>query len=286
VGLVADFIGAGWTYEQMRANLRARRWQQIGRAIVAHNGQLTLDDKRQVGLALLGPRAVLTSFTALAEWGLAGWERETVHVLVPRGARVRRAEGVPLRVHYTDRWDPRTMHTSRLLHRPGPAAVLAAASFERPRPACGVLAAVVQQRLIRAVDVVAAVVDAPRVRHRATLLAAAYDIEQGAHALSEIDFAKLCRSAGLPAPVRQAVRVCAGGLRRYVDAEWKRRDGRRVVAEVDGALHLVAAHWWADQVRQNELALQDDLVLRFPTVVLRCEKQIVISQLRRALLLA
>ena len=33
---------------------------------------------------------------------------------------------------------------------------------------------------------------------RAVLLAAAHDIAQGAQALSEIDFARLCRSGGLP----------------------------------------------------------------------------------------
>ena len=122
-------------------------------------------------------------------------------------------------------------------------------------------------------------------RHRAALLSAAYDIAQGAHALSEIDLGKLCRAAGLPLPFRQAVRVI-GGRRRYLDAEWTRRDGRRVAVEVDGALHLVAKRWWDDQLRQNELVLRDDLVLRFPTVVLRHEKAIVVSQLSRALLLA
>jgi hypothetical protein len=177
------------------------------------------------------------------------------------------------------------MQAARGLHRPAPAAVLAASSFERPRPACGLLAAVVQQRLCRPGDLVAAVQDQPRVRHRAALLAAAYDIEQGAHALSEIDLGKLCRSAGLPMPVRQTVRAGPDGLRRYVDAEWTRPDGRRVVVEVDGALHLVAKRWWDDQLRQNEFVLQDDLVLRFPTVVLRCREPIVVSQLRRALLL-
>ena len=50
------------------------------------------------------------------------------------------------------------------------------------------------------------------------------------------------------------------------------------MVEVDGALHLVPKRWWDDQLRQNELVLKDDLVLRH-------EKPIVISQLSRALLL-
>lgn len=275
----------GWTRSRISANLRARRWQRFGRAVIRHNGEPSVAELRQVALINSGPRSALTSFTALAAWGLDGWDREPIHVLVPRGARVRRPECMQLRVHYTARWRTESIHAARRLHRPAAAAVLAAASFERPRAACGVLAAVVQQRLVRSGDLVVAVLDEPRVRHRAALLAAAYDIEQGAHALSEIDLGKLCRSAGLPTPVRQAVRASADGRRRYVDAEWTRRDGRRVVVEVDGALHLTAGRRWDDQLRQNELVLQDDLVLRFPTVVLRFEKPIVVSQLRRALLL-
>ena len=286
VGSVAELLAQGWTKSQISANLRARRWQRIGRAVVLHNGEPSVEELRRAALINAGPRSVLTSFTGLADWGLNGWERDPIHVLVPRGARVRRPNGLRMRVHYTDRWRPETMHAARRLHRPAHSAVLAAASFERPRPACGVLAAVVQQRLARPADLIGALLDAPRVRHRAAQLAAAHDIEQGAHALSEIDLSKLCRSAGLPMPVRQAVRASGDGRRRYVDAEWTRSDGRKVVVEVDGALHLVATRWWEDQLRQNEFVLQDDLVLRYPTVVLRCEKAIVVSQLRRALLVA
>jgi very-short-patch-repair endonuclease len=56
-----------------------------------------------------------------------------------------------------------------------------------------------------------------------------------------------------------------------------------VVVEVDGALHLVAARWWDDQLRQNELTLADAIVLRFPSVIVRTEPTVVATQLRRAL---
>jgi hypothetical protein len=122
-----------------------------------------------------------------------------------------------------------------------------------------------------------------RVRHHAALKLAVADIAQGAEALSEIDFVGLCRRSGLPVPTLQAVRIDGSGRRRYVDAEWTSRSGRRVVAEVDGALHLAPRRWWNDQLRQNELMLTGDLVLRFPTVVLRHEEAVVANQLRRAL---
>ena len=56
-----------------------------------------------------------------------------------------------------------------------------------------------------------------------------------------------------------------------------------MVVEVDGALHLSPRRWWDDQLRQNEISLADALVLRFPSVVLRTEEPVVVSQLRRAL---
>jgi hypothetical protein len=190
-----------------------------------------------------------------------------------------------MRIHYTDNWQPSTMNAMRRLHRAAYAATLAASTFVNPRPACGILAAAVQQRLVRPDELIRAVETFPRVRHRASLLSAAADIAQGTQALSEIDLARICRRAGLPEPVRQGVRLGTDGRRRYLDAEWRRSDGRRVVVEVDGALHLIPARWWSDQLRQNELVLADDLVLRFPSVILRLEPALVVGQLTRALLL-
>jgi hypothetical protein len=107
----------------------------------------------------------------------------------------------------------------------------------------------------------------------------------GRQALSEIDFGQLCRRFGLPAPTRQAVRVEPSSRRRYLDAEWRRRDGRTVAAEVDGALHLTPRRWYDDQLRQNEVVIAGTIVLRFPSVVVRDEPALVAAQLRRALLM-
>lgn len=280
---VDDLLRQGWTYSAIRRQIDARRWQRIGRAIIRHNGPLTVTERWRAALIVLGPRAVLTSFTGLQSLGLERWTRDPIHVLVPRGARVRRPAELSLRVHFTDRWDELAGRFRGRRDGPAHAALLAASSFRLPRPGCGLLAATVQQRLLRPTDLVAALERSPRLRHRAHLTAAAHDIGLGAHALSEIDFARLCRRRGLPRPSRQSVRTLSRGRRRYLDAEWTRDDGRRVVAEVDGALHLAADRWWDDQLRQNELAISDDLVLRFPSAVVRCEEPTVADQLARAL---
>ncbi|MEO8889599.1 MAG: hypothetical protein ABI301_00400, partial [Jatrophihabitantaceae bacterium] len=199
------------------------------------------------------------------------------------GARIRRPPGIRLRAHYAGDWGSTDRLTGRRLHATAPALVLAAGTFASPRPACGILAAGVQQRLIRPGELERELLRSTRVRHRAALLLAIRDIGQGAHALSEIDFVRLCRRFDLPPPRQQAVRVEPSGRRRYLDAEWLRRDGRRVVVEVDGALHLIARQWWDDQSRQNELVIAGDLVLRYPSVVVRGEPASVAGQLRRAL---
>lgn len=211
-------------------------------------------------------------------------EAETVDVLVPLGARRNSKSPVAFRVHRRREWDGVRVHRDGW-HHPADAVLLAAATFDSPRPACGLLAAAVQQRVVRPDEFSAAIDRAARIRHRAVLRSAVADIAQGSDALSEIDLVRLCRRAGLPAPTQQTVRRERGGRRRYLDASWRRRDGRLVVVEVDGALHLSPRRWWDDQLRQNEITLGDALVLRFPSVVVRTQPELVAAQLRRALLL-
>lgn len=265
------------------AQLRARRWRRIGRAIALHNGVLSPAERRRAALLNCGSPAALTAFTAAEEFGLRSWERPTVHVLVPGGTHVTRPAEIPMRVHYVGEWNDTDVLAIRDLHRAAPALVLAASTFARPRPACGLLAAGVQQKLVTAGQLRAALLANSRMRHRHAMWLAVEDIAQGAQALSEIDLGRLCRRHGLPPPMRQAVRADRFGRRRYVDAEWTSRSGKRVVAEVDGALHLAPRRWWDDQLRQNEFVISGDLVLRFPTVVLRYDELVVADQLRRIL---
>jgi hypothetical protein len=166
------------------------------------------------------------------------------------------------------------------------ALLLAAASFSSPRSACGILAAAVQQRLIDARALQESLASSSRLRHRRLLLNAVHDIIGGAQALSEIDFIRLCRRAQLPIPELQRIRCDSRGRRRYLDASWRLPDGRLLVAEVDGALHLSTRRWWDDQLRQNELAVSGAVVLRFPSVVVRSQPELVVTQLRQALRLA
>jgi hypothetical protein len=276
---------AGFSDDAIQAQLSARRWQRVGRAVVQHNGPLTRSQRWLVARLHAGPRALLTAFTA-AQWlGLNGWERTETHILAPVGTRARRIDSGPVRLHFALHWTDVRQHGRSVCHDLPDALLRAAATFDSARPACGILAASVQQRLVTPAALRDSLARASRTRHRAILLSAVADIEQGSEALSEIDFLALCRRFSLPEPERQTVRRDSTGRRRYLDATWRRSDGRLVVVEIDGALHLAQKRWWDDQLRQNELSLADALVLRFPSVVVRTEPELVAAQLRRALLL-
>lgn len=237
----------GVSRQQQAAELADGRWRRAGLAIVLHNGPLSADQRRRVAQIHAGPCAVFTAFTAVELLGVKGWERDEVHLLVPAGTRARAGCPVPFTMH---------MHGAAPIRRAGPRAiealpdslVRAAGTFRTARPGSGLLAASVQQRRTTAPELLAALDRHPRVRHHAALRLAAFDIAGGSEALSEIDFVRLCRRAGLPMPDRQMVRREPSGRRRYLDASWRRGDGRLVVAEVDGALHLAPKRWWDDQL--------------------------------------
>lgn len=272
----------GWDAHGIDAQVAAGRWRRRGPAVVLHNGPLTRAQCHQVALINCGPRAVLTSFTGLEASGLKGWTRNEIHVLAPAGTADPGLAGVIL--HRTGDWAAVDVVGSRRLHAVAAAALLAAASFSTSRPACGLLAACVQQRLTRPPALLAALERAPRIRHRSALLHAVQDIAQGAEALSEIDLRRLCRRYGLPLPTHQAVRVEPNGRRRYLDAQWRLPDGRILAVEVDGAYHLAPEQWISDQLRQNHVVIGGTVVLRFPSIVVRDCPELVAAQLRALLL--
>jgi hypothetical protein len=285
-----DLARLGVAETHLRARISAARWQLVGKAVVRHNGSLTRDEQWEVAVINVGPRALLTAFTAAERAGLTGWERDQIHVLAPRAHSRLEVPGLSIRLHQARRWLAANESSEPPVDRPtpcqplAPALLRAAKTFSSGRPACGIVAAAIQQGLVTPASMTDVLRVSIRTKHRAVLLAAVADMAGGSQALSEIDFVLLCRAQGLPEPVRQLVRRDSNGRRRYLDASWRRAsDGRLVVAEVDGALHLSQKRWWDDQLRQNELSLADALVLRFPSVIVRTEPALVGAQLRRAL---
>lgn len=281
VAMRHQLYDAGLTKARVVAQLDARRWRALSpELIVMHNGPLTELQQRWAATLAVGP---LAGRTALAQHGLTGWPSPSIEVVMPKGDRPVLPLGVPIKVHESRRVAvadispvrrPATLGLER-------SAVDAAAWTDSPRAACGLLAAVVQQRLSTASRLRDALSRAGAVRHVQRMRTVLCDIEGGAQAMSEVDLGRLCRRNGLVLH-RQVVRVEPGGKRRYVDAEVSAPGGEPVLVEVDGALHLVPTTWWADMSRGNELVIRRERVLRFPSIALLLDEDEVGDQLRRA----
>ncbi len=269
------------------AQVRARRWATAGPTVVVlHRGPLT-ERARRVGAVLhCGEGAALAAWTALEVGGLAGWPRPGTHVIVGRGLA---PPGIPVAL------GPVTVHESRRhreedvvvrsglrTHAVERAGVDAAAWSDTDRAACGVLAALVQQRLTTPDRVLAALETVGHVKRRRLMQRVLQDVAGGSQALSEIDFVRFCRRRGLPEPVQQAVRTDSRGRRRYLDAEWRLGDGRCLWVEIDGIAHLEVSQWYDDLLRAAEIraAGEQEGPVRLPAMACRADPDRVEALLR------
>ncbi|MGW5671299.1 endonuclease domain-containing protein [Micromonospora sp. NPDC003776] len=266
----------------VRHRVATGRWRQIRRAVfVAHNGPVGSAQFRWAAVLAAGPAARLGGLTAAQAGGLRGFPDRVVHLLLP--ATSRRAPLPPgVLAHRTTHLPDRDVVAMGQPPRTAaPRSVVDAAQWAATDEAARtIVAASCQQRLVCGEELLEVVDRMPRLRRRQLILATAVDAAGGSHSLGELDFLGLVRRAGLPEPTRQKVRRDATGRRRYLDAyfeEW------RVHVEIDGAQHLDPAHAWADMRRQNDLWLEGDRVLRFPTWVIRTHPEQVLTQLRAAL---
>ncbi len=289
-GVVSTASALVWmSRQQLRWRVTSGRWQQPCHGIVvAHSGPMT--QKQQLWMALLwaGEGAVLAGLTAARLDGLDGFPgrdnaAEPIHLLVPACRSVRRKPpGLPVAVHYSIMLTPGDVHPLREPRRTRVARSLvdAAAWAGSDRRAQAVLAAGVQQRLVRPGDLLAVVTGNQRLPRRVMIKATLDDIAGGAQALSELDLARLVRRHRLPRPDRQAPRRDAAGRRRWLDAVW---EAARLIVEVDGIHHLDADQYWADMDRGNDFILDGYRILRFPAFVVRYQADYVAGKIRVAL---
>jgi hypothetical protein len=142
---------------------------------------------------------------------------------------------------------------------------------------------VVQQQLSTADRLLGVLAEAGPVRHCRVLKLALTDIGGGAQALTEIDFARLCRKYKLGRVIHQVVRLDASGKRRYLDAVVEDPSGAQIAVEIDGAIHLLEISYWNDMSRGNELVISGQPFLRFPSIALHFDEALVADQIQRAL---
>jgi hypothetical protein len=278
-----------FTKSALHWKIASGRWQQPCRGVVvAHSGPLTEKQRLWAALIWAGPGAVLGGLTAAWLDGFTGFgdrkANRQSHVIVPSGrALQRQSPDLPIIVHYSTMLGDADVHPARQPRRTRIARSLvdAASWMDTERGARAVLAAGVQQRLVRPADL-SRVVDANRRRYRRKLMAETLgDIAGGAQALSELDFARLViRSYSLPEPDRQSRRKDSDGKWRYLDVVWEEA---KVVVEIDGAQHMDAQQYWDDMSRDNDLQIGGYLVLRFPSWLVRHHPEYVADRIRRAI---
>ncbi|WP_431973595.1 DUF559 domain-containing protein [Micromonospora haikouensis] len=266
----------------IRHRVDSHRWRQVHRAVfVTHNGPVSADQLRWIGVLAAGPTAVLGGLTAAQAGGLRGFPGRPVHLLLP--AACRRGPLPPgVLAHRTTCLPDEDVLVVGQPRRTMPArSIVDAAQWAgSDDEARAVIAAGFQQRLVGGDDLRRVLDRLPRARRRRLILGTAADAAGGAHSLAELGFLGLVRRAGLPEPTRQKVRYDATGRRRYLDAYF---DEWGVHVEIDGGQHLDPRAAWADMRRQNALWIDGDRVLRFPSWAVRDRPEEVVDQLRAAL---
>jgi hypothetical protein len=275
----------GVTVAKLAAQLDANRWSSLNdRVVCAHNGPLTPGQARWAAVLSAEPPVALCGLTAMQAFGVTGFPSAGVHVLVERGSRVLAVPDVSIVVHESRRFSAADIDHTRQPHSTSLERSTTDASVWSPDPwtASRVMVAPVQQRLTTAARLHEALAYAGHVNHRRVLLALLGDLRGGAEALSEVSFLRWCRRHGFPRPKLQ-VRLDAAGHRRYIDAVFVGSDGRRVLVEIDGGIHLSLATRWKDTAKDNDAALSGELAMRFPSVAIHSDDPAAIRQLRRAL---
>ncbi|PZG14145.1 hypothetical protein C1I95_22345 [Micromonospora craterilacus] len=276
----------------VRGLVRSGRWRSISRGLLLiGNGRLTRDQQLWVAVLAAGEGAVLAGATAATEAGVRGLRPEPLHVLVPAARRAGRTslrrlpiDMAAVVVHRTAVLPAEHLQVGRPPRTTTPRALVDAAGWASSvRQAQEVLAAGCQQRRVLPEELAAVLDLLPRAPRRGLIRQTIDDIAGGAQALSEIDFVRVCRRAGLPPPDLQERRTDAAGRTRWLDAYWR---AWRVHVEIDGAHHMDVRQWAADMRRQNDVWTTGDRILRFPAWLVRAYPDEVADTVRRALLAA
>ena len=278
----AMLLDAGLTAGQIRTELERGAWHRAG----WHTSSIAAREPVGRGLwwrALWesGRHSALDGTTALLAAGLTGWTENLIHVSVPHSAAVRKVPGVQ---HHHPRDVGDIIEAGLRRTKPAIATIRAAQWSRSDRAASTLIAMAVQQRIVDAASVLDRWQLVLRSARRPLLHGVIGDVCNGAQSLGELDFARLCRSRGLPTPTLQAVRTGERG-RVYLDVSW---DDLGVHVEINGVHHYEGRQVINDALRGNDLAVREPGVIRLqiPVLGLRTSPDRFMTQVERALAVA
>lgn len=247
----------------VRREVAAERWALHGHQTVAvHTGGMSEQARRWHAVWEVGSSvAVLDGISALHQAGMTGFDDDTVHLSAKHTVEFAQIDGVC--VHKVIlRVDRELLRAGIPRTRPAVAAIRAAHWAVSDRQAALLLVLPVQQRLCTGAQLIEAESLIPGRNRREFIHVMAHDVADGAHSLGELDFVAACRRRGLPEPSRQRVRLLPGGVA-HLDVA---REEARLAVEVDGAGHARGLQMIGDDLRQNQVQLGDELVLRVSLV--------------------
>ncbi|MBD3944644.1 hypothetical protein [Nocardioides ganghwensis] len=275
----AQAYATGLTRGELRAQVRARRWQRVwSRSVCVHTGEVSVLGRQWAAVFEGGDRGMLDGESSLVASGLKNYETSVLRVSVPRGVKPLR--GVGLDIRRTRRWSADDLVATGVPRTRVPVAAVRAAMWARSdKQASLLLMMPVQQGMTTPEHVGRALLAVRRDRRRELMHAVVDDMLGGVRSVGELDFARECRRRGFPEPDRQVVRRGKDG-RYYLDVCW---DDFGLVVEIDGIHHSWATSVVPDALRQNEVALGRATVLRLPLLGLRVAADEFFDQVERGL---
>ena len=285
----AQLAGLGVDRHMIARREAGRVWRPLGpRAVVLHRGVLTREQRWWVGV-LHGdlreftgierspeqPVVALTGLSAAEAGGLAGFETRVVHIAVEHGREVEDLDDPAVRVavHQTRHLERSEVHpTQRPARLRLPRAVVESASqvaIERPNRARALIAAAVQQRLVRPQDLRAFASARRTLPGRRLVLETINDAAGGAHSLPELEFLRGLRAAGLPEPTRQRKLQHADGTW-YLDNDFT---DYLVTVEVNGLQHYEQLLREADDFQRALLQISGRIVVDLSSYAVRHQRE-------------
>lgn len=275
-----QLYAAGVSRGEVRANVRAGRWQRLGsHCVCVHTGPLSRDAQLWSAVLEGGPRAFLDGDSALVAAGLVHYVPTRIRVSVPRGARIRH-RGKTVDIRQTRRWHPDDLDSGPFPRTRNPVAAIRAVLWARTeRQATLLLTMVVQQRLTTTEELAVELLRIRRDKRRGLAQGVLLEIIGGVRSLGEFDVLRGCRERGIPEPDLQVLRRTRSGTY-YLDLRW---NCWRVVVEVDGIQHTWVENVVAEALRQNTIAIAGDTVLRLPVLGLRLCPDEFFAQIAEAL---
>lgn len=271
-----DLRSAGVSRHDVRSEVAAGRWHTLGNhTVVIAAGRLSARALAWHAIWESGSGAVLDGVAALQASGMTNFQLDGIDIALPKNSNRHRHAGIRLHQY---RVMPRVIRGGMPRVAPELAVLHAAQWAATDRMAALLIVLVIQQRIVSEARLLEALKSLRRCRRRRVLEGIVRDVCDGAHALSELDFTRLCRRYGLPPPSRQVVREAANG-RVYLDVEWEEIG---LVVEIDGAHHRMALNAVMDALRQNDVVLTDRTVLRIPALGLRVNERAFMTQVAQA----